>query len=627
MKIAVIIGEVAYISRSRIMDGIVDSAKKDNVNVVLFTCEGFLFHELKDYSAGEYNIFNLPALETFDGIIVELDSVQNQKMKEMLRDNISKTNVPCVSIDQEIEGTNEIYFDNKEGFVKLISHLIEDHGLKDIHYMSGPFGNRDALQRLDIFKQVMSEHGLTVDDANVYEGDFNFGSGRQVAREYIEKGKKLPQAFVAANDFMAIGLMEELKLHGVRVPEDIVITGYDNCDIAEYTVPKLTTVDRGEYEAGTLAYEKLVVDSIGRKKKNTVSVVSGKPVLSGSCGCCSNRSTAKSEQQSTVDLKMHMDGSLDLIKGLTVGLSNMESISEFERCIEKYIQDMGMESFYYCQCGSRESYYEELEILASGDKVKRNLTVYQDMVWCPIAYENGEWNSYPSFSRKHLFPPAAKVKDKGGYYIVMPVHQGTTCIGYCIIGNFDNILSGRVIQHLTLGIGFALGHMRRNDIMSTMLAKINQKWQYDELTGLYNRSGFVNNTKAFIERANAENKGISVIFFDLNGLKIVNDTQGHEAGDKYIASMADMLRSATTEEDIVCRYGGDEYVVLSVQESREASIKKLEHILEKIVEPVSASAGCVFDKVKNEDELNRLIEAADEKMYTYKRESKKSRDN
>ena len=61
MDIAVIIGEIAFISRSKIMDGIVDAAKKNGDNVILFTSEGFIFHHLKDYSEGEYNVFTLPA--------------------------------------------------------------------------------------------------------------------------------------------------------------------------------------------------------------------------------------------------------------------------------------------------------------------------------------------------------------------------------------------------------------------------------------------------------------------------------------------------------------------------------------------------------------------------------------
>lgn len=624
MDIAVIIGEIAFVSRSKIMDGIVDAAKKNGDNIILFTCEGFIFHHLKDYSDGEYNIFTLPTFENFDGIIIDLDSIQNEKMREYLYDNIKNSNVPTVSFNTEIADTNQIVFDNERGFEQLVKHLVVDHNIKDIHYISGPFENRDAKERFNIFKRILLENNITIADENVYESDFNFSGGKEIAHIYINKEKKLPEAFVVANDFMAIGLMEELKANGIKIPEDVLVTGYDNCDIAAYTTPRLTTVDRGEYASGVLAYERLI-ENIKGLKSDCKDVIYGTPILTGSCGCCINEDENCKLTQSVVDLKIHMDDSLDLLKGLSLGFSHMSEISHFQQIFEKYIKQIGMETFYFCQCGSRESYYEELEMMANQGRIKRNQTVYQDTVWCPFAYENGEWHSYPSYSKKLLFPPSSNVKKDGGYYIVMPVHQGKICIGYSIIGNFNNRVSGRVLQHLVLGIDAALGNIRKNDIMTSMLAKINHKWQYDELTGLYNRSGYVNNAMHLIDIAKSDGDGICVIFFDLDGLKKVNDEQGHEAGDKYIKSMADLLKTCADDTDIVCRYGGDEYIVISVQHSWDDCVKKLNSITSYIKEPLSASVGCVFDVVTGMDELNLLIEEADKRMYEYKKNKKRER--
>lgn len=625
MNIAVIMGEIAYISRSKIMKGIVDAAKKDDSNIILFTCEGFIFHHLEEFSAGEYNIFNLPVLESYDGVIIDLESIENNQTKDYLYNYIKNSNIPCVSFNKKISDANQIFFNNETGFKKLIEHVITEHNVTDIHYLSGPFGNRDSLQRLDIFKRTLAEHNLSISDDKIIEGDFNFISGTQTAKMYISENRKLPQAFICANDFMAIGLMEELKSHGVRIPEDVIITGYDNSDISKLTVPRLTTVERCEYESGVLAYEKLK-NKINNSETNDCNVVHGKPLFAESCGCKYESSEALSEYQSSVALKINMDESLDLLKGLTLGLSNITNMTDFEQSLEKHIQNMGIETFYFCQCGSRESYYEELELLAGGKKPKRNIRSYQDTVWCPFAFEEGEWNSYPSYKKSMLFPPNSHFNEKkGGYYIVMPVHQGELCIGYSIIGNFDNSISGRVLQHLVLGIDTALGNIRKNDVMSTMLAKINQKWQYDELTGLYNRSGFINNAEKMIEEA-AENKcGISVIFFDLDGLKTINDKRGHEAGDMYIKSMAEMLKKSASENDIVCRYGGDEYIVLSVQQSYESSLNKFSSVMSGIKEPVSASAGCEFGIVSSMNELNLLVEEADKKMYILKKEKKRAR--
>ena len=97
------------------------------------------------------------------------------------------------------------------------------------------------------------------------------------------------------------------------------------------------------------------------------------------------------------------------------------------------------------------------------------------------------------------------------------------------------------------------------------------------------------------------------------------------AGDKYIKSMADLLKACADDTDIVCRYGGDEYIFISVQHSWDDCVKKLNSITSNIKEPLSASAGCVFDVVTGMDELNLLIEEADKRMYETKRRKKRER--
>ncbi|MGN1106511.1 MAG: hypothetical protein ACI4RH_07655, partial [Huintestinicola sp.] len=173
MNIAVIIGEIAYISRSRIMDGIVDSAKKGGANVILFTCEGYFYHNLKEFSAGEYNIFDLPAPESFDGVIVDLDSIANKNAQKNLHDRILKSGVPCVSFNRKLGNANEIYFENQKGFSEIVEHLIVKHSVKNIHYISGPFSNRDAAERLENFRHTLKKHGLTINEDDIFEGNFN----------------------------------------------------------------------------------------------------------------------------------------------------------------------------------------------------------------------------------------------------------------------------------------------------------------------------------------------------------------------------------------------------------------------------------------------------------------------
>jgi diguanylate cyclase (GGDEF)-like protein/PAS domain S-box-containing protein len=112
---------------------------------------------------------------------------------------------------------------------------------------------------------------------------------------------------------------------------------------------------------------------------------------------------------------------------------------------------------------------------------------------------------------------------------------------------------------------------------------------YDDLTGLATRGLLLDHLRAALHRlARAENRLVSVLFVDLDGFKLVNDSLGHEAGDELLVGVADRLRQAVRETDVISRFGGDEFVIVAEGLSREQ-----EAIL--IAERVAAAVGHDFD--------------------------------
>jgi len=93
--------------------------------------------------------------------------------------------------------------------------------------------------------------------------------------------------------------------------------------------------------------------------------------------------------------------------------------------------------------------------------------------------------------------------------------------------------------------------------------KLNNLSQTDELTGLYNRRGFISLTRSSLELAQRMGKSGLLFFIDMDGLKVINDSYGHEEGDIAIKEIANILRSAFRKSDIVARLGGDEFTVFT----------------------------------------------------------------
>jgi diguanylate cyclase (GGDEF)-like protein/PAS domain S-box-containing protein len=156
----------------------------------------------------------------------------------------------------------------------------------------------------------------------------------------------------------------------------------------------------------------------------------------------------------------------------------------------------------------------------------------------------------------------------------------------------------------------------------------------DELTGLYNRRGFFTLAEQHVKIANRMAKGMLLIFADLDDMKYINDTYGHQEGDRALSDTAAILKKTFRESDIVARFGGDEFVILSLEtpESSAFSINKrlLEHLdyhnkYERRPYTLSLSIGVARYDSGNPVTLDDLLVQADGIMYEQKKIRRKQR--
>lgn len=153
----------------------------------------------------------------------------------------------------------------------------------------------------------------------------------------------------------------------------------------------------------------------------------------------------------------------------------------------------------------------------------------------------------------------------------------------------------------------------------------------DELTGLYNRRGFLENAKAAIASRRNENMKAIIIYADMDNLKMINDRYGHDEGDFALKEMSSILKEAFRNTDIVGRFGGDEFVVFAL-----ASIENCENIIKRRINeiarrhnemcnkpyPIELSTGIYEFYCSSDIDIYQILDLADEKLYREKAEKK-----
>jgi LacI family transcriptional regulator len=134
-------------------------------------------------------------------------------------------------------------------------------GYRKFAFIAGPEHTDDTRERFQAFKEVLTRHDIPFRRENFFAGDYREKSGCH-AVNILLLAAELPEILVCANDNMALGAINALRKRGCRVPEDVGVTGFDNCERAE--AAELTTVGIPNYERGFIAARSLIENISGK---------------------------------------------------------------------------------------------------------------------------------------------------------------------------------------------------------------------------------------------------------------------------------------------------------------------------------------------------------------------------
>lgn len=609
--------EISYLAHLGMEDFL-----KENPDYNVFSFDSFEQFGETTNDTGEAAIYNLADLSEFDGVLIQGNQIVDVETRNAIVKRIKASSLPAVSICYDIEGIPSICTDNYNSMKVLTSHLIEKHHVKRIAFLTGYSESDEAKRRLDGFLDSCHEHHLNEDDIQLIEGRWEYSHGKAAAEELLADWDHKPQALMCANDDMAIGACETLQKSGVRIPEDIIVTGFDNIGDAMSFEPRLTTISRDYRQMAYTAMCGLKNQIEGRNCKSLISGFA--PIFAKSCGCyLSNKNDDQLIRRRFYRINRFMKNYSQAQEDMVSKMMDVGTYEEVLDILENYGEMFGVKQVICCSnrqfvkdsgnLWKSTSYNDELGILA---------------YWGDLQIEHDSRHSYGHFSKKEILPDA--FVRPGRLYHIYPVHYRECSLGYIVFDGVSPAAGYNLLQGTLRFIESVYENLRQKYLLRELNESLNSLYVKDSLTGLYNRFGFEQYAKKTIDEILNTGGKPAILFADIDDMKSINDDYGHEAGDTAIKTVGSILQEVLSDtRSFIMRYGGDEFlaIIASTGHDYQAGIQQL---IDKCNSSgrypfhLSVSIGQVLitdDSIP----LDEYISKADSCMYRIKKEKKIAR--
>ena len=582
-----------------------------------------VYEDGMDFTQGEPAIYRLLEVIDIDGCILEAN-LGSKELTERIAAILKKRGIPLLAINLKIRDVPSLGLEMKTAGMELLKHLILTHGYSSIN-LALSFGNRVISDNmLEAYRKVLSEHGIPFDERRVLMTSVSFQSGRELYARFDERGvMKDAQAVVCIHDVCAFGLCLEAQDRGLRVPEDLKLCSVNCSGNSIAWAPGITGIDRMDGKAAALACE-LMDQMLSGKEISRENTYSGEVRYLSSCGCAFSPSSYEGRADIFRRLVINKVDAAKQIGGMMQfnnALEDVESLSQLAANIRRMMAGIGCQSYFCCLNENDLAYIESDR---EDTKEKGKAPYYDTMtVLTGESARTGEISG-ASFQLKNLFPAPPQA---GDILVVLPIHYISRSFGYMVFLNemlpVDNY-HYRICQD---SIGSSIDNLHRHMVQKSAIAELDLLHMQDQLTGLQNRFAF----KRFRDRYILSPGGYTTVLMDIDGLKTINDHFGHLAGNNAISIAAKVIRESVGAEDLVIRYGGDEFLILSHDakaaywEGRRKEIdRKLEDIAARQQLPYSfgVSLGYAISSADAPLSIEQSLELADQAMYENKKQRK-----
>ncbi len=603
--------------------------RKANCALLIFTINSDIYWE-ENLNPAETYVFDIMPYRELDCIIIMDEKIKSHVVTNRIMSKAKEESVPVLIVDGNYPDTTLVNFDYEAGFEEITRHIIEHHGAKHPHMMAGLPHNVFSDRRIEIFRKVIEENGIPFDDSMVSYGDFWADPTRDAMKELLKRDK-LPDAIICANDIMAINVVDSLNQAGIRVPDQVLVSGFDGFDEVFFSTPKIATSS-----CDILLLAEAVGDAaLSLANHETISDLYIKPELipNESCGCPEhiwnpNSLTAnfnnnfyrhQDDTRILYNIASNMETSEDIWH--MAAAIHAHKTKHLLTIVDRNIFDMEENYFMSDHTGQLQPNFH---IINDADYAEEHR--FEHIPLPPEIFYDTTPNPDESVLSGGYRDRIIELMEDGYPLVFHALDYMNRPFGFNCYFYGDGVITDYaraaiVTNAISMGIGgfINLQYQRR------LLEKMDEMYKHDALTGLFNRIGFLNVYEDVRNDESNEGMPVTVIMSDLDGLKYINDNFGHADGDHSIAAVASALKKSCPDSALCARFGGDELFAVIFGDCDPDRI--IRNIDEKLLEynrkvqlpySVTTSSGAYSTTFDQTFEILKALKIADKKMYAVK---------
>ena len=611
-KVALLVQDLDSDYFNFMVEGAERYCKEHNLQLMIFIIRG------KNWSHGSfdyqfYAAIKLVSKGNIDGILLATNTycqnIPESKRADLVRELAF---LPLVSIGAPVPGISSICSDNKGAFKELLNHIYDYHNHKNIVLMM-PFSTSvDIFSRRQAYEEFLEEKGIPLTEKSIIYADYTYEEAYEKLKLLCPKKEDVYfDAIVTCSDDLAFGCIAYFHELGLSLPDDVIVTGFDNQRRCLYSNPELTSIDQQidtqAYLASSILDKQLSGESQRLIEMSVPSIVRYRE----SCGCPKN-DTNEVENRNRFDIEELVLRRKEIIAHFHFFLQEMQaslSLTDFKNLLIRNLHDYGIKSCVICL-------YDEPIYYGKNDEFELPDTARVLIAFSSRGYfKNLE--SVETDPRNKMIPDGFQFEE-GESVVVSSLFNTSYQYGYVVYT--PGSVEPRMYELIFSATGIALASnrlltLKENDLVT------------DSLTGVLNRGGFMKYGIKAIQDSVERGECGGVIYGDMDRLKKINDELGHDMGDIAIQAEVEVFKKILCDSCVIGRLGGDEFAIVAPG-LNESKSQALFEKLEATTEEYNRSSGMPFKLsisigisyfTKDDSDLDLLLKRADEKQYEQKR--------